>query len=83
MRYLNFFQKELNIDIVSKHIWLDSQCVLYWIESKRSLNTLVANRIEEIKEQADVQFHYIPTQQNPADIASRGTSTDQLHTDKL
>ena len=83
MRCLNFVQKELNLDIVSKHIWLDSQCVLCWIESKKSLNTFVANRVKEIKEQADVQFHYIPTQQNPADIASRGTSTDQLQTDKL
>ena len=83
MRCLSFVQKELNMDIVSKHIWLDLQCVLCWIESKKSLNTFVANRVKEIKEQADVQFHYIPTQQNPADIASRGTSTDQLQTHKL
>ena len=83
MRCLNFVQKELNMDIVSKHIWLDSQCVLCWIESKKSLNTFVANRVKEIKEQTDVQFHYIPTQQNPADIASRGTSTVQLQTNKL
>ena len=37
-----------------KHIWLDSQCVLCWIENKKSLNTFVANRSKEIKKQADV-----------------------------
>ena len=83
MRCLNFVQKELNMVIVSKHIWLDLQCVLYWIESKMFLNTFVANRVKEKKEQVDVQFHYKPTQHNPADIARRGTSTDQLQTDKL
>ena len=34
--------------------------------------------MKEIKEQKDISFHYIPTKENPADIASRGTSTIEL-----
>ena len=36
-RCLRFVQKELKLDICSKHIWLDSQCVLCWIVSQISL----------------------------------------------
>ena len=73
----------MKLDIDSKHIWLDSQCVLCWIDSKKTLNTFVENRVKEIKQQKDISFHYIPTKENPADIASRGTSTIELQRHKL
>lgn len=77
-RCLQFVQKELKMDIAEKHIWLDSQCVLCWLDSNRPLNTFVENRIKEIKQNEDVNFHYIPSKENPADIATRGVSTTEL-----
>ena len=43
-RCIRFVQKELKLDICSKHIWLDSQCVLCWIDSQKSLSKFVENR---------------------------------------
>ena len=77
-RCIRFVQKELKLDICSKHTWLDSQCVLCWVDSQKSLSKFVENRVKEIKEEKDINFHYIPTKQNPADIASSGTSTSEL-----
>ena len=49
-RCLQFVQNNLKTDLAEKHIWLDSQCVLCWLDSNRPLNTLVENRINEIKQ---------------------------------
>ena len=73
----------MKLEIDSKHIWLDSQCVLCWIDSKKPLNTFVENRVNEIREQKDIKFHYIHTKENPADLASRGASTVELQGNRL
>ena len=39
--------------------------------------------MKEIKEEKYLNFLYIPTKQNPADIASRGTSTSDLQKKRL
>lgn len=82
-RCLKFVHKELKVTISEKHIWVDSQCVLNWLYSKKTLNTFVANRIKEMKEDKDINFHYISTAENPADIASRGASARELQSNKL
>ena len=82
-RCLKFVQKELMLDISEKHIWIDSECVLNWLNSKRDLSTFVENRIKEIKEDRGVKFHYISTAENPADIASRGASAREIHNNRL
>ena len=82
-RCLKFVRKELRVTISEKHIWIDSQCVLNWLNSKRTLGTFVENRIKEMTENQDINFHYISTTENPADIASRGTSVQELQHNKL
>ena len=82
-RCLKFVQKEMKLLIDSKHIWLNSQCVLCWIDSKKPLNTFIENRVNEIREQKDIKFHYIHTKENPADLASRGASTVELQGNRL
>ena len=59
-------------------MWIDSQCVLNWINSQKPLRTFVENRVKEIKEDKSIQYHYISTKENPADIACRGKSTSEL-----
>ena len=82
-RCLKFVEKELKIEISQKHMWIDSQCVLNWINSQKPLRTFVENRVKEIKEDKSIQYHYISTKENPADIACRGKSTVELQQEKL
>lgn len=82
-RCLKFVQKELQVNIKEKHVWVDSQCVLNWLNTKKPLGTFVDNRIKEMKEDKDIYFHYISTTENPADIASRGTTARELQNNPL
>ena len=47
------------------------------------MEVFVKNRIQEIKGHKDVNFLYISTKENPADIASRGTSVNKLRSDQM
>ncbi|VDI12213.1 Hypothetical predicted protein [Mytilus galloprovincialis] len=51
---------------------------LKWISTKKDLGVFVKNRITEIKIHKDVKFLYVSTKENPADVATRGTSTRLL-----
>ena len=57
--------------------WADSTTVLYWLQSRGTYSLYVRNRVRKINE-ADLKWLYIPTDQNPADIGSRGCYPDQL-----
>ena len=82
-RCLIFVEKELKLEISQKHMWIDSQCVLNWINSQKPLRIFVKNRVKEIKEDKSIQYHYISTKENPEDIACRGKSTSELQGDSL
>ena len=43
----------------------------------------VANCLREIKACPDIKFCYVPTQENPADLASRGVTLDSISTSTL
>ena len=52
--------------------WLDSTVALHWILRNGQYHQFVANRIQKIKEHPEVKWRYVPTLDNPGDIASRG-----------
>ncbi|VDI73295.1 Hypothetical predicted protein [Mytilus galloprovincialis] len=83
VRSLIFVKSELNISIEEMYLWSDSQCVLKWISTKKELNVFVKNRIAEIKAHKDVKFMYVNTMENPADVATRGTTASKLKNDSL
>ncbi|XP_049300301.1 uncharacterized protein LOC125773310 [Anopheles funestus] len=68
-------------------LWLDSQIVLAWLKKPlTSLQVFVRNRIEKIRQLTEplrVQWRYISTKQNPADIVSRGMLPEALRTNEL
>ena len=76
IRCLKFVEKELKLEISQKHIWLDSQCVINWINSKKQLGLFVENRVKG--KDKEVKFHYISTAENPDDMANRGLTTLEL-----
>ena len=58
-RCMKFVENELKVAICQKHIWLDSQCVLNWIQSERPLGTFVENTVKEIKTDKDkLSLHF-------------------------
>ena len=65
-------------------IWFDSQIVLHWVNSTKQLPTFVQNRVREIQRNIpNANWRYCPTLANPADLLSRGTSTQALMSSKL
>ncbi|XP_043463977.1 uncharacterized protein LOC122499595 [Leptopilina heterotoma] len=62
----------LKIDEI--HLWSDSTITLQWINTEPyQLKTFVANRVSQIRETTDpLKWRHVPTNQNPADLLSRG-----------
>ena len=65
------------------HLVRFTVCVELDTKSKRPLGTFVENREKEIKTDKKNNFHYFSTTENPADKASRGTSTRELRDDRI
>lgn len=69
-----------DVDVKCFHLWTDSTVVLGWINSHVTrLKTFVANRVEQILEITDPkQWRYVKTEENPADLVSRGVKPHEL-----
>ncbi|XP_067206332.1 uncharacterized protein [Linepithema humile] len=67
------------------HLWTDSQIVLCWLRScSRQWTPFVANRIAEIQRLTNVDdWKHVPSQDNPADLLSRGVMPDLLHNSEI
>ena len=53
--------------------WTDRTVVLYWLNGQGSHNQFVRNRVNKILEKDDINWQYVPTRDNPADLGSRGS----------
>ena len=69
-----FVKTTLNIQKIETNFWTDSKIVLDWIQAEPHLmKTFVANRVVQIQTTTALQeWKWIPGDQNPADIPSRG-----------
>jgi hypothetical protein len=76
----NLLNTELNYTNITNIYWTDSKVVLGYINNEsRRFHMYVANRVQRIRETTQPeQWHYINTEQNPADHASRGLSAQEL-----
>ena len=55
------------------HLWSDSEIVLHWLNSTKSLKQFISNRVTKMKKLFPVtSWHYCPTNDNPADLLTRG-----------
>lgn len=57
--------------------WVDSTVALHWIEGNGQYKQFVANRVAKIQLYKEIQWRYAPTDDNPADLASRGGQIKQ------
>uniref|UniRef100_A0A8R1EGV9 Integrase catalytic domain-containing protein n=1 Tax=Caenorhabditis japonica TaxID=281687 RepID=A0A8R1EGV9_CAEJA len=85
-------EKELAIKKLSTiKFFSDSMIALYWVLKREKLTKFVDNRVSKIHEKTTLlkqknlkpTFHHCPTDQNPADIASRGSTIAKLMNNKL
>ena len=60
------------------YAWTDSTVVLCWLKTKHRYKEFVINRVLKINEKNYIAWRYIPTQQNPADIGSRGCKGNKI-----
>ena len=77
--------RELSLPNISHYFYTDSTTVLGYIsnESKR-FHTFVANRVQQIRGLTDVsRWFYVSSEENPADVASRGSMIADLSCNTL
>ena len=82
-RMNNSIRAKLDLDIEITRYWTDSAIVLHYLSnSKLRLQTFVANRVQEIKENSSVEeWSHVPGVLNPADDVSRWYAPQQLSPD--
>ncbi|KAF7641096.1 hypothetical protein LDENG_00294180, partial [Lucifuga dentata] len=78
----NTLKEELGLADIDEYFWTDSKVVLGYINNEaRRFHTFVSNRIQKIHlSTSPQQWRYVPTDKNPADLASRGSSASELLT---
>ena len=71
--------ERVSVNIRATMGWSDSTIVLCWLSGEPSnWTTFVANRVAEIQRNDRVQWLHTPTEDNPADAASRGVEPSAL-----
>ncbi|XP_077978095.1 uncharacterized protein LOC144433628 [Glandiceps talaboti] len=76
----SMLKEELEFTVDREYFWTDSQVVLGYIANEaRKFHIFVANRIQRIRQVSKPsQWHYVSTEVNPADHASRGVYAAEL-----
>ncbi|XP_025192035.1 uncharacterized protein LOC112592239, partial [Melanaphis sacchari] len=76
---------KLRIKVIREYYWSDSSIVLSWINAPSSRwKTFVAHRVGEIHQAtASSQWRHVKSEDNPADIISRGCTPEKLQNDIL
>jgi len=79
---ISTIQPQLNE--VNIRLWSDSQITLHWIFSSKQLQPFVANRVQEIRSLFPVSvWGYCNTDDNAADLLTRGITPSQLQSSSL
>ena len=74
-----FIIDSLQLYNTSVFMWTDSQIVLYWIHGKKTLPQFVSSRVSQIHNVLpSVSWRFCSTNDNPADLLTRGITYDQL-----
>ena len=72
VRALKFVLTELPIQVTHKFVLIDSLCVLHWLQTKKPLSVFVTDRLSEIRSLEGVTVKHTSSEDNPADLATRG-----------
>ena len=74
-----FIIDSLQLHNTSVFMWTDSQIVLYWIHNKKTLPQFVSSQVSKIHNVLpSASWRFCSTNNNPADLLTRGITYDQL-----
>lgn len=75
----------LDLDIKTFHLWTDSMVVMAWIRGNPAQwKTYVANRVAQILDSSTAdQWNHVISEDNPADLVSRGISAASIISSSL
>ena len=83
IRAILYVKNQIKVPISKMYLWSDSKCVLCWILGKeKQQKRFIENRLREVKRD-DVEYRFVPTSHNPADIGSRGMMPEELKSNSL
>ena len=68
--------KDQHID--EYHCWVDSTTVLHWIKGQGTWSQFVRYRTKAIQDKEYLQWHHVPTSDNPSDQGSRGAAASKM-----
>ena len=68
--------KNQNVRSVTE--WTDSTVVLYLLNGQGSYNQFLRNRVNKTLERDGINWQYVPTRDNPADLGSRGSLLSKI-----
>ncbi|KAH7724126.1 Pao retrotransposon peptidase family protein-like protein [Aphelenchoides avenae] len=81
-RAIKFLQTEISVPVTATYLWSDSTIVLHQVADNEKIKDVwVENRLQEVRQVRDaynVRFRHVPTEENPADIVSRGIAASEL-----
>ncbi|XP_065224342.1 uncharacterized protein LOC135848370 [Planococcus citri] len=77
-----YLRDTLHLQFKKQIVWCDSKCVLSWILNNKILPVFIQRRIDFINNVDNLEFRYIPTHENPADISTREITFEKLQTSR-
>ncbi len=64
-------------------LWTDAITMLHWLNTSAVLSQFAQNRINEIRQVSDLTFRYVPSEHNPADLATRKCTAIDIRSNTL
>ena len=61
-----------DVPVISVFGWLHSTVALQWLRGGGQYKQFVANRVKKIQEHLEITWRHVPTNDNPANLGSRG-----------
>jgi hypothetical protein len=83
IRTASFIRKELCCTVSRTMFWTDNTSVIQWLNSAKIQPPFVQNRLTEIRKHQNICLKYVPTEDNPADIVTKGKRPQALESETL
>ena len=67
-----------NQNIINFYAWSYSTVILYWLKHIGKYKVFVSNRVAKIREHSNLEWNYVPTRNNLADLGRRSCELSKL-----